>query len=80
MAYLSYGLAVILGFIGFKLINHALHENELGFINGGRPVEAIPEPSTVVSLAVIVVSLLTVALVSVVQARRQSRVESRPAE
>ena len=26
LIYLSYGLAVILSFIGFKLINHALHE------------------------------------------------------
>ena len=36
LVYLHYGLAVILGFIGFKLIVHALHTNEVPFINGGR--------------------------------------------
>ena len=36
LVYLSYGLAVLLGFIGVKLILHAMHENELPFINGGR--------------------------------------------
>ena len=38
LVYLSYGLAFLLGFIGVKLILHALHENELPFINGGEPV------------------------------------------
>ena len=39
LVYLSYGLAFLLGFIGVKLILHALHENELPFINGGEPVD-----------------------------------------
>src|SRR3712207_9438802 len=30
LVYLAYGLAVILGFIGFKLVVHALHTNEIG--------------------------------------------------
>ncbi|WP_079625265.1 TerC family protein, partial [Mycobacteroides abscessus] len=34
LVYLSQGLAFILFFIGVKLILHALHENELPFING----------------------------------------------
>ena len=38
LVYLSYGLAFLLAFIGVKLILHALHENELPFINGGEPV------------------------------------------
>ena len=38
LVYLSYGLAFLLGFIGVKLILHALHENELPFINGGEHV------------------------------------------
>ena len=38
LVYLSQGLAVILAFIGVKLILHALHENELPFINGGEHV------------------------------------------
>ena len=37
LVYLSYGLAVLLAFIGVKLILHALHENEVPFINGGEP-------------------------------------------
>jgi tellurite resistance protein TerC len=36
LIYLSYGLAVLLGFIGVKLVLHAMHENELPFINGGE--------------------------------------------
>ena len=38
LVYLSYGLSVILGFIGVKLVLHALHENNLPFLNGGQPV------------------------------------------
>jgi tellurite resistance protein TerC len=50
--YLSYGLAVILGFIGVKLILHALHENNLPIINNGERV-AVAEIGTGLSLAVI---------------------------
>jgi len=53
LIYLSYGLAAILGFIGVKLIIHALHENNLPFINDGQPVP-ITEISTGLSLSVIV--------------------------
>lgn len=52
LVYLSYGLAVILGFIGVKLILHALAENTLPFLGGGEPI-AVPEVSTGVSLGVI---------------------------
>ena len=38
LVYLNIGLAVLLGFIGVKLVLHALHENEVPFINGGEPV------------------------------------------
>ena len=38
LVYLSLGLAVLLAFIGVKLVLHALHENELPFINGGEHV------------------------------------------
>jgi rRNA large subunit m3Psi methyltransferase RlmH len=41
--YLSYGLAFLLGFIGLKLVFHAMHENELPFINGGEPIPWAPE-------------------------------------
>jgi tellurite resistance protein TerC len=62
LVYLSYGLAVILAFIGVKLILHALHENSLPFVNGGQPVP-VPEISTAVSLGVIlgVLAITTIA-------------------
>ena len=52
LVYLSYGLAVLLAFIGVKLVLHALHENELPFINGGEPVEWAPEIPIWLSLVV----------------------------
>ena len=51
LVYLAYGLAVILGFIGAKLVIHALHTNELPFINGGEHITLIPEIPTWLSLA-----------------------------
>ena len=71
LVYLPYGLAVILGFIGLKLIDHALRANSLPFINGGRPVRLVPEPSTAVSLLVIVVTLVVVAVASLLRTRRR---------
>jgi tellurite resistance protein TerC len=60
LIYLSYGLAAILGFIGVKLVLHALHENNVPFINDGNPVP-VAEISTGLSLAVILgVLVLTV--------------------
>lgn len=61
LVYLSYGLAIILGFIGVKLILHALHENNLGFINDGDPVPVV-EVETGVSLLVIL-AILTITVV-----------------
>src|SRR3954468_25081920 len=52
LIYLSYGLAAILGFIGVKLVLHALHENNVPFINNGHPVPVV-EISTGLSLSVI---------------------------
>ena len=72
LVYLHYGLAAILGFIGLKLVNHALHQNTLPFINGGRPVTALPEPSTEVSLGLIVITLALVAVTSLIHARRRA--------
>ena len=55
LVYLSIGLAVLLGFIGAKLILHAVHDNELPFINGGHHVGWAPDISITVSLLVILV-------------------------
>lgn len=72
LIYLSQGLAILLGFIGVKLILHALHENELPFINGGEHVK-VPEIPTLASLGVIVVILSVTAVVSLVVSGRRER-------
>src|SRR5829696_2671106 len=70
LVYLAYGLAVILGFIGAKLVIHALHTNELPFVNGGEHVTVIPEIPTWLSLAVILGTLLVTTVASLAKSRR----------
>ena len=65
LVYLGYGLAVILAFIGVKLILHALHENNLPIINNGQPVEVV-EIGTGLSLGVIVGVLVVTVIASLV--------------
>ena len=55
--YLKYGIAFILAFIGVKLVLHALHGNELPFLNGGDHIAWAPEIPTWVSLVVIIVAM-----------------------
>src|SRR4051795_369980 len=74
LVYLSLGLAVILAFIGVKLVLHALHENELTFINGGEPVD-VPDISSLLSLAVIIVTLAVTAVASLLASRSMSEEE-----
>jgi tellurite resistance protein TerC len=69
LIYLSYGLAVVLAFIGVKLVLHALHENELPFLNGGHPIP-VPEVGIGLSLSVIVGVLAITAIASLVAVRR----------
>ena len=61
LIYLSLGLSVILGFVGSKLILHALHEYHIGHL---------PEISTVTSLLVIVLTLTVTVLASLAKVRR----------
>ncbi len=68
LVYLSYGLALILAFIGVKLVLHALHENTLPFINGGNHV-AVPEITTGTSLGVIGGVLLVTVVASLIRTR-----------
>ncbi len=70
LVYLSYGLAVILGFIGAKLVIHALHTNELPFLNGGEHVTVIPEVPTWLSLTVILATLVVTTAASLLAGRR----------
>ncbi|MBX3309050.1 MAG: TerC family protein [Cryobacterium sp.] len=73
LVYLHYGIAFILGFIGVKLVFHALHKNELPFLNGGQPVEWVPEISTWLSLIVIVGAMAVATIASLVKLRLDRR-------
>lgn len=77
LRYLHYGIAVILGFIGIKLILHALHVNELPFINGGEHVEWVPDISNMVSLGVILASMTIATVASLVASSREKRAARR---
>jgi tellurite resistance protein TerC len=70
LVYLSYGLAFLLGFIGVKLVLHALHENEVPFINGGHHVSWAPDIPIWLSLLVIVGTLVVTTVLSLLASRR----------
>ncbi|SCK29752.1 tellurite resistance protein TerC [Streptomyces sp. WMMB 714] len=63
LVHLSYGLSVILGFIGVKLVLHALHEAGVH----------VPEISIPVSLSVICAVLVVTTVTSLVASRRAER-------
>ena len=75
LVYLSLGLAVLLAFIGVKLLLHALHTNEVPFLNGGKPFD-VPEIPIGVSLGAIVVILGITTVASLWKDRRDARLES----
>jgi len=75
LVYLSYGLAFLLLFIGLKLILHAMHDNELSFINGGHHIEWAPDIPIWVSLLVIVGTLAVTTVASVLRDRAVARSE-----
>ncbi len=72
LVYLSFGLAFLLFFIGVKLILHAMHTNELPFVNGGEPIPWAWEIPIWVSLLVIIGTLGITAAASLLKVR-QSR-------
>ncbi len=72
LEYLKYGIAFILFFIGVKLVLHALHNNEVFFINGGEGVAWAPEIDTWTSLGVIIVSMAVATVASLIKARRDA--------
>ena len=72
LIYLAYGLSAILAFIGVKLILHALHENNLFFINDGKPVPVI-EVSIGVSLSVIIGILFVTVVASVMSPKGKAQ-------
>ncbi|MFJ6558714.1 TerC/Alx family metal homeostasis membrane protein [Streptomyces sp. NPDC091412] len=70
LVHLSYGLSVILGFIGVKLVLHALHESGVH----------VPEISIPVSLGVICAVLAVTTVTSLLAARKQAAKEVRETE
>ncbi len=72
LVFLSYGLAAILALIGVKLVLHALHENNVPFINNGEPVHVIELP-TAVSLGLIIGILLVTVVASLLSPRGRAR-------
>lgn len=69
LVYLAQGLAVILAFIGVKLILHALHENTLFFVNGGEPLPQVPEIPTLWSLVFIGATIAVATVASLIRTR-----------
>jgi tellurite resistance protein TerC len=72
LVYLSIGLAVILGFIGVKMILEALHTNTLAFINGGEHLN-VPTIGIPLSLSVIIGVLVITAVASLLKTRSDDR-------
>ncbi|MDF9812555.1 TerC family protein [Streptomyces sp. SPB162] len=66
LVHLSYGLSVILGFIGVKLVLHAMHESGVH----------VPEISIPVSLGVIVVVLAVTTVTSLIASKKQTAAEA----
>ncbi len=69
LVYLAQGLAVILAFIGVKLVFHALHVNELSFINGGQPLLWVPEIPIWFSLVFIAATVAIATIASLMKTR-----------
>ena len=68
LVYLSKGLALVMFFLGIKLVFHALRENNVPFINGGEHLP-IPKISSPLSLGVIAGTLAVTAIASLYATR-----------
>ena len=71
LVYLSLGLAVILAFIGVKLILEAVHENQLPFAGEREPIESVPEIPIWLSLSIILGVLIIATVASLLKTRGQ---------
>ncbi len=69
LVYLAQGLAVILAFIGVKLVLHAMHVNELPFLNGGEPMLWAPEIPIWFSLLFIAATIAVATVASLIKTR-----------
>ena len=72
LVYLAQGLAVILAFIGVKLVLHAMKVNELPFINGGEPIKWVPEIPIWFSLLFIGTTIAVATVASLLKTRRSA--------
>jgi tellurite resistance protein TerC len=72
LVYLSFGLAAVLAFIGVKLILHAMHENNVPFVNGGRHID-VTEISTGASLGLITAVLVVTVVASLLSPKGRAQ-------
>ncbi len=77
LVYLHWGLAVILAFIGVKLILHAMHENALSFVNGGEPFN-VPDIGIAPSLAVIFGTIVVTVIASLISSSKSAKKDGDP--
>ncbi|MDU0366328.1 TerC/Alx family metal homeostasis membrane protein [Microbacterium sp. NPDC089180] len=77
LVYLAQGLAVILAFIGVKLVFHALHVNEVPFINGGEPLLWVPEIPIWFSLLFIAATVAVATIASLRKTRNDDEKKKR---
>jgi tellurite resistance protein TerC len=78
LIYLSVGLAVVLGFIGVKLVLEALADNSLPFVNGGEHVSWAPHIPIPVSLGVILGTLAIATIASLWKSSKDRRAGLEP--
>jgi tellurite resistance protein TerC len=75
LVYLNIGLAVVLAFIGVKLVLEALHTNSLSFINGGEGFHWAPEIPIWLSLLIILGTLGIATVASLIKSSRDRKQE-----
>jgi len=80
LVYLSLGLAVILAFIGVKLILEAVHENQYPFAGHREALESVPAIPTWLSLTVILAVLLIATVASLLKTRTENAAADAPAQ
>jgi tellurite resistance protein TerC len=78
LVYLSIGLSVVLAFIGVKLVLHAMHVNELPFINGGHHIDWAPEIPIWFSLGFIIITLGITTILSLHKSRNLNSAPTEP--
>ncbi len=77
LVYLKHALSIILAFIGVKLILHAMHENELPFINGGQHIEWAPVIPTFGSLGFIIATIVIAVIASLLSPKgKQAKIDA----